>query len=91
MPQPPIHERDLIVGLQKGLAIIQLFTEETPRLSVADVLERVPGCRREVVRWTSEEIEDGPEAFDVDLFSRDARRRALERLAAELRALEPAA
>lgn len=49
MPQPPIHERDLIVGLQKGLAIIQLFTEETPRLSVADVA-RLAGLTRSAAR-----------------------------------------
>ncbi|WP_250536398.1 IclR family transcriptional regulator C-terminal domain-containing protein [Caballeronia sp. AZ10_KS36] len=36
MNTPRIRERDLIVGLQKGLALIQLFTDETPRLSVPD-------------------------------------------------------
>ncbi|MCC6076671.1 IclR family transcriptional regulator C-terminal domain-containing protein [Pseudomonas sp. GCM10022188] len=35
MSQPPIHPRDLIAGLQKGLALMQLFSEEHPRLSVA--------------------------------------------------------
>ncbi|WP_442513335.1 IclR family transcriptional regulator domain-containing protein [Pseudomonas promysalinigenes] len=34
MPQPDIHPRDLIAGLQKGLALMQLFTTEQPRLSV---------------------------------------------------------
>ncbi|MTH44708.1 IclR family transcriptional regulator domain-containing protein [Intestinirhabdus alba] len=32
--QNPIHPRDLIVGLQKGLALIQLFSKAHPRLSV---------------------------------------------------------
>lgn len=35
MNQPVIHPRDLIAGLQKGLALMQLFSEEHPRLSVA--------------------------------------------------------
>ncbi|STV79165.1 transcriptional regulator [Klebsiella michiganensis] len=32
--QNQIHTRDLIVGLQKGLALIQLFSKEFPRLTV---------------------------------------------------------
>lgn len=32
--QNDIHPRDLIVGLQKGLALIQLFSKEFPRLTV---------------------------------------------------------
>src|SRR6218665_982326 len=32
--QPVIHPRDLIVGLQKGLALMQLFSVDTPRLTV---------------------------------------------------------
>ena len=32
--QNQIHPRDLIVGLQKGLALIQLFSKEHPRLTV---------------------------------------------------------
>jgi len=34
MEKPPIHPRDLIAGLQKGLALMQLFGDEHPRLSV---------------------------------------------------------
>jgi IclR family pca regulon transcriptional regulator len=30
----PDSSRDLIVGLQKGLALIQLFSKEFPRLTV---------------------------------------------------------
>ena len=37
MKQPTIHSRDLIVGLQKGLALLQLFSQEHPRLSVPEV------------------------------------------------------
>jgi hypothetical protein len=63
----------------------------TGRLTVAEVLAQIPGCRRDVVRWTHEELEDGPDAVDVDIFARDVRRRALERLGAELAALPPEA
>ncbi|WP_060493690.1 IclR family transcriptional regulator [Pseudomonas sp. NBRC 111140] len=34
MSTPAIHPRDLIAGLQKGLALMQLFSAEQPRLSV---------------------------------------------------------
>lgn len=34
MKKPVIHSRDLIVGLQKGLALMQLFSVDHPRLSV---------------------------------------------------------
>lgn len=34
MASPRIHSRDLIAGLQKGLALMQLFSDEHPRLSV---------------------------------------------------------
>jgi|TARA_Y100000296_G_scaffold84888_1_gene119415 IclR family pca regulon transcriptional regulator len=34
MTAPNVHPRDLIAGLQKGLALMQLFSDEHPRLSV---------------------------------------------------------
>ncbi|WP_187673176.1 IclR family transcriptional regulator domain-containing protein [Zestomonas carbonaria] len=34
MDKPTIHPRDLIAGLQKGLALMQLFSIDQPRLSV---------------------------------------------------------
>ncbi|TBV03495.1 IclR family transcriptional regulator domain-containing protein [Phytopseudomonas dryadis] len=34
MKTPVIHPRDLIVGLQTGLALMQLFSVDTPRLTV---------------------------------------------------------
>jgi len=34
MNTPPIHPRDLIAGLQKGLALMQLFSTDLPRLTV---------------------------------------------------------
>jgi IclR family pca regulon transcriptional regulator len=49
MKIPLIHERDLIVGLQKGLALIQLFTDETPRLSVPDAA-RLAGLTKSAAR-----------------------------------------
>ena len=67
------------------------WTRHGGRLTVGEVITRVPGCRRDVVRWTTEEIEDGPDTVDVDIFGRDVRRRALERLAAELHAVDAAA
>ena len=67
------------------------WTRHGGRLTVGEVLDRLPSCRRDVVRWTLEEIEDGPDSLDVDIFGRDARRRALERLAAELHAADAAA
>lgn len=35
MNKPEIHPRDLIAGLQKGLALMQLFSADQPRLTVA--------------------------------------------------------
>jgi hypothetical protein len=54
------------------------------RLAVAEVVRRLPACAADVVRWTSEEIEDGVDAVELDIFAADVRRRSLERLAAEL-------
>ena len=34
MTQPSIHPRDLIAGLQKGLALMQLFSVDQPKLTV---------------------------------------------------------
>ena len=36
MESPNIHSRDLIAGMQKGLALMQLFDDEHPRLSVPE-------------------------------------------------------
>ncbi|MBD2839733.1 helix-turn-helix domain-containing protein [Pseudomonas sp. JM0905a] len=36
MKTPVIHQRDLIAGLQKGLALMQLFSVDHPRLSVPE-------------------------------------------------------
>lgn len=49
MKTPSIHERDLIAGLQKGLALIQLFTDETPRLSVPHAA-RLAGLTKSAAR-----------------------------------------
>lgn len=59
------------------------------RVTVADVIARVPAAARDILRWTREEIEDGPDVYEIDLFSRENRRRSLERLAAELEAADP--
>jgi hypothetical protein len=54
------------------------------RLTVDEVVRRLPACENEVIRWTADELEDGPDIADLDIFARDARGRALERLRAEL-------
>ena len=40
MKTPVIHQRDLIAGLQKGLAMMQLFSAQTPRLTVPEAAQR---------------------------------------------------
>ena len=67
------------------------WAEHGGRLTVDQVAAHLPACRRDVLRWTAEEIEDGADAVTTDLFARDVRRRALERLAAELHAAQLAA
>ena len=49
MKQPIIHQRDLIVGLQKGLALMQLFSHDHPRLSVPEVA-RMAGMTQSAAR-----------------------------------------
>ncbi len=49
MKQPTIHARDLIVGLQKGLALLQLFSQEHPRLSVPEAA-RLAGLTQSAAR-----------------------------------------
>lgn len=49
MKQPTIHARDLIVGLQKGLALLQLFSQEHPRLSVPEAA-RLAGLTQSATR-----------------------------------------
>ncbi len=44
-----IHPRDLIAGLQKGLALMQLFSAEQPRLSVPQAA-RLSGLTPSAVR-----------------------------------------
>lgn len=61
------------------------------RLTVAQVLEQALQCERDVERWTREELEDGADLIELDIFERAVRARALEKLAAELAAAFPAA
>ena len=81
---------------------LDLFTRAAPaepaqwnahigRLTVAEVVRRLPHCERDIVRWTTDEIEDGAESFELDIFARDVRRRALDRLGAELATIDRAA
>jgi len=43
------HKRDLIAGLEKGLAVIEAFDQERPRLSITEVAERT-GLTRAAAR-----------------------------------------
>lgn len=58
----------------------------TGRVPVAEVLTKVPGCRREIIEWTRNEIADGAYDFDLDIFTRAVREQDLATLEAELRA-----
>jgi hypothetical protein len=60
------------------------WIDHSGRLTVGEVLERIPKCARDVRRWTRDEIELGADDGDVDIFSREVRRRSLDRLADEL-------
>jgi hypothetical protein len=52
------------------------------RLTVDEVVRRLPACATDIIRWTTEEIDEGVDDFDI--FAADVRRRALQRLADEL-------
>jgi len=67
------------------------WTGHIGRLTVDDVVRRLPACENDIVRWTLDEIEDGADVGDLDIFARDARARALERLRAELGRIHRAA
>ena len=56
---PLIHERDLIAGLQKGLALIQLFTDETPRLSVPEAAQLAGLTKSAARRFLLTLVHDG--------------------------------
>lgn len=49
MNTPQIHPRDLIAGLQKGLALMQLFSTDLPRLTVPQAA-RLSGMTSSAVR-----------------------------------------
>ena len=81
---------------------LDLFTRAAPaeplewnghigRLTADEVVRRLPACATEVVRWTTDEIEDGWDLPDLDIFSRDVRRRALDRLRLEVARVSHAA
>jgi IclR family pca regulon transcriptional regulator len=46
---PLVQQRDLIAGLEKGLAVIEAFDQERPRLSITEVAERT-GLTRAAAR-----------------------------------------
>lgn len=55
------------------------------RVTVGQVLDRVPSCRREILEWTRNEIAEGTDDPSLDLFSRAERQSSLALLEAELR------
>lgn len=67
------------------------WTGHVGRLTADDVVRRLPACETEIIRWTLAEVEDGADIADLDIFARDERRRALERLRAELGRISRAA
>ncbi len=54
------------------------------RVTVAEALDRAPQCARDIERWTREELEDGADLIELDIFARAVRGKALSRLQAEL-------
>lgn len=64
MTEAEIHPRDLIAGLQKGLALIQLFNGETPRLSVPQAARRAQMSTSAVRRFFLTLVHDGYMATD---------------------------
>ncbi len=48
-PRPPIDPADLVAGLGRGLAVIESFDDEHPRMTVADVASRT-GIPRSAAR-----------------------------------------
>jgi hypothetical protein len=53
------------------------------RVTVGEVLALVPAARRDILRWTDEELEDGADLIELDIFARDVRAKWLAQLAAE--------
>ena len=49
VPEDGPDKRDLIAGLEKGLAVIEAFHQEPPRLSITEVAERT-GLTRAAAR-----------------------------------------
>ncbi len=85
-----LHWRHDVFGADDHAGRASQWLAHHGRLTVGEVLSRVPHCRREVLRWTREEVDAGPDMFELDLFEQAERREALERLAAELAAAEDA-
>ncbi len=54
-PQPPEpegpHKRDLIAGLEKGLAVIEAFDQDRPRLTISEVAQRCKLTRAAARRY----------------------------------------
>ena len=49
LQHPPLEKRDWIAGLEKGLAVIEAFDQERPRLTISEVAGRT-GLTRAAAR-----------------------------------------
>lgn len=77
------HDTFMADGTAPGA---QSWVAHGGRVTVAEVLARVPKCRREIIDWTRDEIADGADGPDLDIFRRAERAKDLALLDAELRA-----
>jgi hypothetical protein len=83
-PEGDVHWRHDLFGAYDERSGSQPWIAFFGRLTVDQVLALVPQCEREVVLWTREEIECGPDDVDGDIFVKAARREALAALDAQL-------
>src|SRR3954469_13810871 len=64
-----IHERDVVAGLEKGLAVIEAFDATRTRLSLAEVAKTTGMTRAAARRYLLTLVKNGYAAFDGKFFS----------------------
>jgi len=64
-----IHERDVVAGLEKGLAVIEAFDATRTRLSLAEVAKTTGLTRAAARRYLLTLVKNGYAAFDGKFFS----------------------
>ena len=65
----PIQDRDVVSGLERGLSVIEVFSEERARLSLSDVARLAGITRAAARRYLLTLTKMGYAAFDGKLFS----------------------